>query len=56
MVYLDNIIIFSKNDKEHLKQIEIIFQKLKEVGLNLKESKCDFFQMRNPLSRPPNLS
>ena len=43
MAYLDNIIIFSKNEAEHLKHIEIIFQKLKEAGLKLKESKCDFF-------------
>ena len=44
MAYLDDIIIFSKNEEEHLKQIEIIFQKLKEAGLKLKESKCDFFK------------
>ena len=44
MAYLDNIIIFSKNEEEHLKHIEIIFQKLKEAGLKLKESKCDFFK------------
>ena len=44
MAYLDNIIIFSKNDAEHLKYIEIIFQKLKAAGLKLKESKCDFFK------------
>ena len=44
MAYLDNIIIFSKNEAEHLKHIEIIFQKLKEAGLKLKESKCDFFK------------
>ena len=31
MVYLDNIIIFSKNKEEHLKHIEIIFQKLKKA-------------------------
>ena len=43
MAYLDDIIIFSKNE-EHLKHIEIIFQKLKEAGLKLKESKCDFFK------------
>ena len=29
MAYLDDIIIFSKNEEEHLKHIEIIFQKLK---------------------------
>ena len=42
--YLDDIIIFSKNEEEHLKHIEIIFQKLKEAGLKLKESNCDFFK------------
>ena len=45
MAYLDDIIIFSKNEAEHLEHIEIIFQKLKEAGLKLKESKCDFFKM-----------
>ena len=44
MAYLDDIIIFRKNKKEHLKHIEIIFQKLVKGGLNLKESKCDFFK------------
>ena len=44
MVYLDDIIIFSRNEQEHLKHIEIIFRKLKEAGLKLKESKCDFFK------------
>ena len=44
IVYLDDIIIFSKNEEEHLKHIEIIFQKLKAAGLKLKESKCDFFK------------
>ena len=44
MVYLDDIIIFSKSKEEHLKHMEIIFKKLKEAGLKLKESKCDFFK------------
>ena len=43
MAYLDDIIIFSHNE-EHLKHIEIIFQKLKAASLKLKESKCDFFK------------
>ena len=42
IVYLDDIIIFSKNDADHIKHIETIFQKLKAAGLKLKESKCDF--------------
>ena len=44
MVYLDDIIIFSRTPEEHLKHIEIIFQKLKAAGLKFKESKCDFFK------------
>ena len=44
MVCLDNIIIFSKNEEEHLKHIEIIFQKLKAAELKPKDSKCDFFK------------
>ena len=46
MAYLDDIIISSKNKEEHLKHIEIIFKKLKEAGLKLKESKCDFFKCK----------
>ena len=44
MAYLDDIIIFSRNEHEHLKHIKIIFQKLIDAGLKLKESKCDFFK------------
>ena len=44
MAYLDDIIIFSRTLEEHLKHIEIIFQKLKAAGLKFKESKCDFFK------------
>ena len=44
MAYLDDIIIFSKNEEDHIKHIEIIFRKLKKVDLKLKESKCDFFK------------
>ena len=44
MAYLDDIVIFSRNECEHLKHIQIIFQKLIDAGLKLKESKCDFFK------------
>ena len=44
MAYFDDIIIFSQNEHEHLKHIEIIFKKLKKAGLKLKESKCDLFK------------
>ena len=44
MAYQEYIIIFSQNEQEHLKHIEITFKKLKKAGLKLKESKCDFFK------------
>ena len=47
MAYLDDIIIFSRNEREHLKHIKIIFQKLIAAGLKLKESKCDFFKKKS---------
>ena len=44
MAFLDNIIIFTQIEQEHLKHIKIIFKKLKKAGLKLKESKCNFFK------------
>ena len=44
MAYLDDIIIFSQNEEDHLNHIETIFKKLKKADLKLKESKCDFFK------------
>ena len=47
MMYLDNIIIFSKNESqhlEHLEHLETVFSHLREAGLKMKWSKCDFFK------------
>ena len=44
MAYLDDIIIFSKDEKEHLEHLRIIFQQLQAAGLKLKKSKCDFMK------------
>ena len=44
VTYLDDIIIFSKNEEEHLEHLRIIFQRLKEAGLKPKRSKCDFMR------------
>ena len=42
MVYLDDIIVFSKSPEEHQHHLDIILQALYEAGLTLKESKCHF--------------
>ena len=44
LVYLDDVIIFSKNVAEHFKRLGIVFTKLQEVGLKLKPKKCHLFQ------------
>ena len=44
MGYLDNIIIYSRSEKEHLKHLEEIFIRLKAAGLKLKLEKCCFFK------------
>ena len=47
MTYLDDIIIFSQDESQHLEHLEIVFSHLQEAGLKMKHSKCDFFK-RSP--------
>ena len=44
MTYVDDIIIFSQNELQHLEHLEIVFSDLQEAGLKMKCSKCDFFK------------
>ena len=44
IAYLDDIIIFSDNEEQHLEHLEIIFERLRRFNLKLKFSKCDFFK------------
>ena len=44
MMYLDDIIIFSNSEEEHLAHIEEIFRRLEAADLKMKRSKCDFFK------------
>ena len=44
MGYLDDIIIYSRCEKEHLEHLEEIFTRLKAAGLKLKLEKCCFFK------------
>ena len=42
--YLDDILIFSPDNKTHLEHLEVVFERLREADLKLKASKCNFFK------------
>ena len=44
MVYLDDVIVYSKTPEEHLEWLQDIFDCFSHHGLNLKPSKCHFFK------------
>ena len=44
IIYLDDIVIFSKDLASHLERLMAVFWKLEEAGLKLKPSKCELFQ------------
>ena len=44
LTYLDNVIIFSESAEQHLKHIQIVLTKLKQVKLGLKKRKCLSFK------------
>ena len=44
MGYLDDIIIFSKNEEDHLHHLTEIFSRLQHFGLKMKREKCAFFK------------
>lgn len=43
LVYMDDIIVFSLDGmKEHLRRVEVVFEKLQEANIRLKPDKCKF--------------
>ena len=44
LIYLDNMIVFSWTEKEHLHHLRMVFAHFLEHGLKLKPSKCHFLQ------------
>ncbi len=43
-VYLDNLIVVSKDLDSHLKQLSLVFKKLTQAGLKAKLTKCEFLK------------
>ena len=46
IIYLDDIVILSKDPASHLERLEAVSQKLEKAGLKLKPSKCELFQQQ----------
>ena len=44
VVYLDDILVFSKNEKDHKNHIRLVLEKLCSAGLYAKLEKCIFYQ------------
>ena len=44
LIYLDDVIVFSHTEEEHLERMRVIFDCLREHGLKLKPSKCEVFK------------
>ena len=44
LIYLDDIIVYSKTPDEHLQRMHVVFDLLCEHRLKLKPSKCDLFK------------
>ena len=43
VVFIDDILIYSKNEEEHAEHLRIVLQRLREHKLYAKFSKCDFW-------------
>ncbi|KAL1277366.1 hypothetical protein QQF64_024039 [Cirrhinus molitorella] len=44
LCYLDDLLVFGKNEEESLQRLEMVFQRLKEHNLKLSPSKCRFLR------------
>ena len=43
LIYLDDVIVYSKTEEEHLVHLLTVLEQFMEHGLKLKPSKCNFF-------------
>ena len=44
LIYLDDVIVYSKTQEEHLQWMHVVFDHLHKYGLKLKPTKCDLFR------------
>ena len=44
LIYLDDVIVFSSTEEDHIHRLRVVFGRFMEHGLKLKPSKCHFLQ------------
>ena len=44
LIYLDDVIVYSRTPEDHLKQLQAVLDQFALNGLKLKPSKCHFFK------------
>ena len=44
LIYLDDIVVFSRTFEEHVERLSLVFERLAEAGLKLSPAKCRLFQ------------
>ncbi len=45
MMYLNNVVIYSKSMAEHVKHLDQVFGQFKQAGLKIKMKKCEFVKL-----------
>ena len=48
VVFIDDILIYSKNEADHVEHLRVVLSKLREHKLYAKFSKCEFWLMKVP--------
>jgi len=43
LVYLDDVIMFSASAEQHVRDVDVVFTRLREAGVTLKLEKCTWF-------------